>query len=106
MYSKTCVKRQLSKRTKMVFKTNYTLMQVKSIAKCFEWSFYTGFTVLSILDNISLTKRGLVAFIIVCIHVSVCHTQNRNYNKQRNNTDKITALEQTTAEGNRIKYIF
>ena len=32
MYSKTCVKWPLSKRPKMVFKTNYRLMQVKSIA--------------------------------------------------------------------------
>ena len=32
--SKTCVKRPLSKRPKMVFQTNYPLMQVKSIAEC------------------------------------------------------------------------
>ena len=32
-YSKTCVKRPFSKRP-LVFKTNYRLMQVKSIAKC------------------------------------------------------------------------
>ena len=32
-YSKTCVKRPLSKKTKLVFKTNYRLMQVKSIAE-------------------------------------------------------------------------
>ena len=54
-YSKTCVKRPPSKRPKLGFKTNYCLMQVKSIAKCyhlskfvlsiFEWPFYTGFTV-------------------------------------------------------------
>ena len=70
-YSKTCVKRSLSKRPKMVSKTNYCLMQVKSIAECskgehsaillafiklpfviksfilpiFECPFYTGFTV-------------------------------------------------------------
>ena len=31
-YSKTCVKRPLSKRPKIVFKTNYRLMQIKSIA--------------------------------------------------------------------------
>ena len=35
VYSKTCVKRPLSKRPKMFFKTDYRLMQVKSIA---EWS--------------------------------------------------------------------
>ena len=34
MYSKTCLKRPLSKRPKLVLKTNYRLMQVKSIA---EW---------------------------------------------------------------------
>ena len=33
-YSKTCVKRPLSKRPKIGFKTNYCLMQVKSIAEC------------------------------------------------------------------------
>ena len=32
-YSKTCVKRPISKRSNIVFKTNYRLMQVKSIAK-------------------------------------------------------------------------
>ena len=71
-YSETCVKRPLSKRPKnCFFKTNYRLMQVKSIAECFtesilqyfqpslsyqlslrslfclffEWPFYTGLTV-------------------------------------------------------------
>ena len=34
IYSKTCAKRSLSKRPKMVFKTDYRLMQVKSIAEC------------------------------------------------------------------------
>ena len=33
-YSKACVKRPLSKDEKMVFKTNYHLMQVKSIVQC------------------------------------------------------------------------
>ena len=37
-YSKTCVKLPLSKRSKLVFKTNYRLMQVKSIAECSNWS--------------------------------------------------------------------
>ena len=32
IYSKTCIKRPLSKDQKLVFKTNYLLMQVKSIA--------------------------------------------------------------------------
>ena len=34
MYSKTCGKRPLSKDHKLVSKTNYCLMQVKSIAEC------------------------------------------------------------------------
>ena len=34
LYSKTCLVRPLSKRPKFVFKTNYRLMQVKSIAEC------------------------------------------------------------------------
>ena len=33
-YSEACVKRPLSKRPKMVLKTNCRLMQVKSIAEC------------------------------------------------------------------------
>ena len=33
-YSKTCVKQPLSKRPKLVFKTKYCLMQVKSVAEC------------------------------------------------------------------------
>ena len=33
LYSKTCVKRPLLKRQKLFFKTNYRLMQVKSIAE-------------------------------------------------------------------------
>ena len=34
LYSKTCIKQPLKKNTKMVFNTNYRLMQVKSIAEC------------------------------------------------------------------------
>ena len=33
-YSRTCLKRPLSKRPKIGFNTNYYLMQVKSIAEC------------------------------------------------------------------------
>ena len=80
-YSKTCVKRPLSKRY-IFFKTDYRLMQVKSIAECskgehsailstfiklpfvintfvltfvlsiFKWPFYTGFTVLMYLSAV------------------------------------------------------
>ena len=60
-YSKTCLKRPLKKKQKLVFKIDYCLMQVKSIVECcfiklpfvikifvlsfFEWPFYTSFTV-------------------------------------------------------------
>ena len=60
-YSKTCLKRPLKKDQTAVFKTDYHLMQVKSIAECpfiklpsviktlilsiFEWPLKTGFTV-------------------------------------------------------------
>ena len=75
-YSKTCVKRSLSKRQKICFKINYRQMQVKSIAEfqgehyailwtfiklpfvikifvlsIFEWLFYTGFTVHQFMDE-------------------------------------------------------
>ena len=33
-YSKTCLKRPLKKDRKLVFKTDYRLMQVKSITEC------------------------------------------------------------------------
>ena len=34
IYSKPCLKRPLSERPKLVFNTNYRLMEVKSIAEC------------------------------------------------------------------------
>ena len=34
LYSKTCLKRPLKKKTKLVFQTDYCLMQVNSIAEC------------------------------------------------------------------------
>ena len=85
-YSKTCGKRPLSKDRKFIFKTNYRLMQVKSIAECslehsailltfiklpfvikifilsiFEWPFYTGFTVLD-QDRAKLFEDILFTF--------------------------------------------
>ena len=43
LYSKTCVKQPLKKNTKYVFKTNYHLMQVKSIAECSKRAFCNTF---------------------------------------------------------------
>ena len=34
LYSKTCLKRPLKKKTKIGFKTDYHFMQVKNIAEC------------------------------------------------------------------------
>ena len=62
LYSKTCVKRPLSKRQKIGFEDQLLLMQV--IAECiqppfvikifvwsiFEWQFYTGFPVYELLN--------------------------------------------------------
>ena len=36
MYSKTCLKGPLKKEKKLVFKTNYRLNKVKSIAECYK----------------------------------------------------------------------
>ena len=41
LYTKTCFKGSLSKRPKIGFKTNYHLIQVKSIAECFNLSYCT-----------------------------------------------------------------
>ena len=38
LYSKTCLKRPLERRQKFLLKTDYHLMQVKSIAECLEHS--------------------------------------------------------------------
>ena len=62
-YGKTCVKRPLSKRSKIVFKTNYRLMQVKSIAECSKGSIQQYFRPslsyhLSLKSSFSLFLRG------------------------------------------------
>ena len=43
IYSKTCVKRPLSKRPKIGFQDQFHLMQVKSIAECFKRTFCNTF---------------------------------------------------------------
>ena len=58
-YSKTCVNGHCQKDWKMVFQTNYRLMQVKIklpyviktyVLSVFEWPFYAGFTVVKQLS--------------------------------------------------------
>ena len=42
-YPKTCLKRPLKKTKKLAFKTDYRLMQVKSIAECSKRAFCNTF---------------------------------------------------------------
>ena len=90
-YTKACVKQPLSKDQKLVFKINYRLMQVKSIAECskwsilqyltfiklpfvikifvlciFEWLFYTCFTVYEL--RISYQSSDTILFWIHCMN--------------------------------------
>ena len=41
--NKTCLKRSLKEDQKWIFKTDYRLMQVKSIAECSKRTFYNTF---------------------------------------------------------------
>ena len=45
-YSKTCLSGHSKRRPKLVFKTNYRLMQVKSIAECSKGSIYSKGSIL------------------------------------------------------------
>ena len=85
-YSKTCFKQPLKKRTKLVFKTNYRLMQVKSIAECSKGSVLQYFRpslgyhvitifVLSIFERLhktSFTIIGLEIQFLVGVFIN-CH---------------------------------
>ena len=63
IYSKTCVKRPLSKRPKIDFKTNYRSMQVISIAECSKGSILQYFRP-SISYHLSL--RSLFCLFLSC----------------------------------------
>ena len=66
-YSKTCVKRPLSKKTKNCFsKTIYRLMQVKSITECSKGRILQFFR-LSLSYHLSLRS-------LVCLFLSGCFT--------------------------------
>ena len=67
-YSKTCVKQPLSKRPQLVFKTNYPLMQVKSIAECSKGSILQYF-------RPSLNYHFVIKFFVKCLFLSGCFTQ-------------------------------
>ena len=70
-YSKTCVKRPLSKRQKMVFKTDYRIMQVKVIAECYPLE---NPAILSTFINLPFAIKTFVLFIL-----SGCFTQGLLY---------------------------
>ena len=85
-YCKTCLKGPLKNKTKkLVFNTNYCLMQVKSIAECstgfkafvlpiFEWPLKTGFTVLhrsKIMLYVCMHSYLLVEFLTECSSSSI-----------------------------------
>ena len=58
-YSKTCVKWPFSKKDqKLVFKTNYRLMQVKSIAECSNGAIVG---ILTFINMINTTSERLTA---------------------------------------------
>ena len=61
IYSKTCVKRPLSKRPIIVFKADYRLMQVKSIAECSLWSILQYFRA-SLIYQLSLRPMFCLFF--------------------------------------------
>ena len=78
-YSKTCVNSLSQKDPKMVFKTDYHLMQLKSIAECskgvssiFEWPFYTGFTVCQNVKN-------TYVLLVVLFHYHHCPSEGKVY---------------------------
>ena len=66
-YSKTCVKRPLSKRPKIGFKTNYRFMQVNSITECSKESILQYFRP-SLSYHMSFRS-------LLCLFLSVCLRQ-------------------------------
>ena len=70
-----CVKRSLSKRPKIVFKTDYRLMQVKSIAEC-------SLSLWSILQYFwpALSDNQSWKTFWVFLRVAVLHRFNCTYN--------------------------
>ena len=71
-YSKACVKWQLSKKDrKLVFKTNYRLMQVKSIAECSKGSilqyFRPSLSYYLSLRSFCLFLSGHLTQVFLCI---------------------------------------
>ena len=76
-YSKTCAKRPLSKRPKMVFKRDNRLMQVKSIAECSLWSILQYFRSSLSYQLFCFVLSILVAF----LHRFYCNTIANDFPK-------------------------
>ena len=66
-FYKTCLKRPLKKRSKIGFKTDYRLMQVKSIAECSNGSILHHFRLL-LCNHLSLRS-------LFCLFLSGCLRQ-------------------------------
>ena len=78
MYSKTCLKRPLIKKTKkLVFKTDYHLMQVKCIAECSKGSILQYFwpslsyQFLPLRPLISLFLSGRLRQVLLYMHIGL-----------------------------------
>ena len=82
VYSKTCVKLPLSKRPKLVFKTNYRLMhsailstfiKLPFVSKIFAlsifvWPFYTGFTVHRLLPHYDFAAHKIFKIVALFVY--------------------------------------
>ena len=77
-YSKACVKQSLSKRPKIGFKTNYRLMQVKSIAECEHSAILSTFIKLLFVKKILvlsiLSDRFTQALLYVINFIEICES--------------------------------
>ena len=82
-YSKTCEKRQLSKRPKIGFNTNYRLVHVKSIAKCSKGAILQYFRT-SLSYHLSLRS-------LFCLFLSGRFTQVLLYTRPYKRTARISA---------------
>ena len=89
VYSKTCVQGPLSKRQKMVFKTDYRLMQVKSIAECSKGIFLQCFR--HSLSNHSSLRPLFCLFLSGRLHRFYCNTDNLRDSRKQTTTTNTTS---------------
>ena len=92
VYDKTCLKRQLKKKTKMFFNIDYRLMQVKSIAECpkgskgsilqcfrpsLSYNLSLRFFVLSFFER--LLKTGLLYYSLTSLSSTISFLKNEDF---------------------------